>query len=143
MIFNKVVYKLLNKTLPVQFFNTIFNDLISLFLSFQNKFTRCKEIIYKSKSCRAAEFSKFYKFSMERKAGLASDAGGSLTGVLGSEIPSSSLIVIGFCTDPSSKERGSRRLVEPQTLSQESRGSSFPHAESLPPSFALFQVGSM
>ena len=101
------------------------------------------QINYKSKSCRAAEFSKFYKFSMERKAGLASDAGGSLTGVLGSEIPSSSLIVIGFCTDPSSKERGSRRLVEPQTLSQESRGSSFPHAESLPPSFALFQVGSM
>ena len=42
-----------------------------------------KRVIYKSKSCRAAEFSKFCKLSMERKAGLASITGGSLTGGLG------------------------------------------------------------
>ena len=56
------------------------------------------QIIYKSKSCRAAEFSIFCKFSMERKAGLASIAGGCLgsllTGVLGSEKTSSSSMVI-------------------------------------------------
>ena len=46
------------------------------------------QLIHKSKSCRAAE--EFCKFSMERKAGLASNTGGSLTGVLGSENPSSS-----------------------------------------------------
>ena len=36
-----------------------------------------------------------------------------------------------------------RRLVEPQILSQKSRVSSFPHAQSLPPSFALFRIGSL
>ena len=40
---------------------------------------------------------------MERKAGLASITGGSLTGVLGSENPSSSSMVIGLSTDPSSQ----------------------------------------
>ena len=58
------------------------------------------QFIYKSKSCRAAEFSKFSKFSMERKAGLASITGGSLTGVLG---PSSFSMLIGLSTDPSSQ----------------------------------------
>ena len=41
------------------------------------------------------------------------------------------------------KKRGSRRLLEPQILTQESRGSSFPHAQKLPPSFAFLQVGSL
>ena len=94
---------------------SITSYLISLFLSLQNKNTRCKkkyktrdnnQTNYKSKSCRAAEFSKFCKFPMERKTGLASIAGccfgGPLTGVLGSENPSSSSIVIGLSTDPSS-----------------------------------------
>ena len=49
---------------------------------------------------------------MERKAGLASITGGclggSLTGVLGSEKPSSSSMVIGLSTDPSSQ--GKRKL---------------------------------
>ena len=67
------------------------------------------QIIYESKSCRAAEFSKLWKFSMERKAGLASITGGSLggylTGVLGSENPSFSLMVIGLSTDPSSQAK--------------------------------------
>ena len=67
------------------------------------------QIIYKSKSCRAAEFSKFCKISMERKAGLASIAGGclggSLTGDHGSENPSYSSMVIGLSTDPSSQEK--------------------------------------
>ena len=60
---------------------------------------------YKSKSCRAAEFSKFCKFSMERKAGLASITGGSLTGNFGSENPSLSSMLIGLSTDPSSQEK--------------------------------------
>ena len=59
------------------------------------------QVIYKSKSCRAAE--EFCKFSMERKAGLAFIAGGclgvSFTGFLGSENPSPSSILIGFSTD--------------------------------------------
>ena len=38
------------------------------------------QLIYKSKSCRAAEFSKFSKFSLERKAGHASIGGGCLGG---------------------------------------------------------------
>ena len=38
------------------------------------------QMIYKSKSCQAAEFSNFCKFSMERKAGLASIASGCLGG---------------------------------------------------------------
>ena len=59
------------------------------------------QFIYKSKSCRAAE--EFCKFSMERKAGLASITGGSLAGVLGSENPSSSSMLIGLSTDPSSQ----------------------------------------
>ena len=66
-----------------------------------------KQTLYKSKSCRAAEFSMFCKFSMERKAGLAvavSCVGGSLTGVLGSENPSSSSMVIGLSTDPFPKK---------------------------------------
>ena len=54
-------------------------------------------------SCRAAEF---LKFSMDRKFGFESFAGGcpggSLTGVLGSQNPSSPSIVIGFSTDPTS-----------------------------------------
>ena len=54
----------------------------------------------KSKSCRAAE--EFWKFPMEREAGLVSITGGSLTEVLGSEKPSSSFMVIGLSTDPSS-----------------------------------------
>ena len=41
------------------------------------------------------------------------------------------------------KERRSRRLVEPRTLNQESRGSSFPHAQPVPPSFSFLQVGSL
>ena len=56
------------------------------------------------------------KFSMERKAGLAFIAGVSLTGVFGSENPSSSSMVIGLSIDPSShltRERGNRRMVEP------------------------------
>ena len=60
---------------------------------------------FKSKSCRAAEFSKFCKFSMERKAGLDSITrgclAGSQTGVTGSENPTYSLAVIGLSTDPS------------------------------------------
>ena len=60
-----------------------------------------KQVIYKSKSSRAAEFSIFCKFSLERKAGLASITGGSLTGGLGSENPSSSSMVIGLSTDHS------------------------------------------
>ena len=69
------------------------------------------QIIYKSKSCRAIE--NFCKFSKERRAGLAFIAGGflggSLTGVLGSENPSSSSMVIGFSTDPFSSQ-GKRKL---------------------------------
>ena len=61
------------------------------------------QFIYKSKSCRLAEFSNFGKFSMERKAGLTYITGGSLTGVLGSENPSSSSMIIGLSTDPSSQ----------------------------------------
>ena len=61
---------------------------------------------YKSKSCRAAE--EFCKFSIERKASLAYITGASLTGVLGSENPSSSSMVIGLSTDPSSQ--GNRKL---------------------------------
>ena len=49
------------------------------------------QINNKSKSCRAAEFSKFCKFSMERKGCVASIAGGCLggspSGVLGSDNP--------------------------------------------------------
>ena len=56
-----------------------------------------------------SEFSKFCKFSMERKTGLTSITGGclggSLTGVLGSENPSSSSMVIGSSTDPFSQEK--------------------------------------
>ena len=64
------------------------------------------QFIYKSKSCRAAE--EVCKFSMDRKAGLASNTGGSLTGVLGSENPLSSSMVIGLSTDPSFQ--GKRKL---------------------------------
>ena len=60
-------------------------------------------MIYKSKSCRAAGFSKSYNFSMERKAGLPDIAGGSMTGGYGSQNPSSSSMVIGLPTDPSSQ----------------------------------------
>ena len=53
-------------------------------------------------TCRTAEV--FCKFSMECKAGDPSIAGGCIggspTGVLGTEIPSSSSVVIGFSTDP-------------------------------------------
>ena len=91
----------------------------SLFLSLENKNNRCKkklnyktqdnnQIIYKSKSCRAAEFSKFCKFSIKCKTGLASIAVGCLGG---SENPSSSLIVPQIPLPP--KERGNRRLVGP------------------------------
>ena len=71
------------------------------------------QFIYKSKSCRAAEFSKFCKFSIERKADLASITGGclggSLTEVLGSENPSSFSMVIELSTDPSSQ--GNRKSL--------------------------------
>ena len=81
----------------------------------QKKTQDNNQIIYESKRCRAAEFSKLCKFSMERKAGLSSIAGGclggSLAGILGSENPSSSSMVIGFSTDPSSQ--GKRKSVEP------------------------------
>ena len=99
----------------MQCFNKLFKDLISLFLSLFKKLLDAKKLNYKtqdnnqfkykSKSCRAAE--EFCKFSMERKAGLASITrgchGGSLTGVFGSENPSSSSMVIGLATDPSSQ----------------------------------------
>ena len=65
------------------------------------------QFIYKSKSCQAAE--EICKFSMERKAGLASITGGSRTGVLGSENPSSYSMVIGLSTDPSCQ--GKRRSL--------------------------------
>ena len=87
--------------------------MISLFQLFKIKLLDAKKLnyktqdnnqfIYKLKSCRAAEFSKFCKLSMERKAGLASITGGSLTGVLDSENPSSSSMVIGLSTDPYSQ----------------------------------------
>ena len=43
--------------------------------------------IHKSKRCRAAEFSKLCKFSMDFKTGLESSVGCSLIGVLDSENP--------------------------------------------------------
>ena len=53
-------------------------------------------------TCRTAEV--FCKLSMECKAGDPSIARGCIkgspTGVLGTEIPSSSSIVVGFSTDP-------------------------------------------
>ena len=76
------------------------------FEKFKLQNTRQQPKNFEMKSCRAAEFSKFGKLSMERKAGRASIAGGclegSLTGVLGSENPLPSSIVIEFSKDPSS-----------------------------------------
>ena len=73
------------------------------------------QVFYKSKSCRAAEFSKLCKFSRELEAGLASITvgclGGSLTGVLDSVNPSPILMVIGLFTDPSSQ--GKRKSSNP------------------------------
>ena len=104
---------------PCKIFYMIFSTayyLLSLFLSlkkntrWKKKFklpnTRQQPKNFEMKSCRAAEFSKFVNFSLERKAGRASIAGGclggSLTEVLGSENPLPSLIVSEFFKNPSS-----------------------------------------
>ena len=80
-----------------KFFNKLFNDAKKLNYKTQDN----NQFAYKSKNGRAAE--EICKFSMERKGGLAFITGGSLTGVLGSEKPFSSSMVIGLSTDPSSK----------------------------------------
>ena len=114
-----------------EIFQTIFSTtyyLLSLFLSlkkntrWKKKFkfpnTRQQPKNIKMKSCRAAEFSKFDNFSMERKAGRASIAGGcldgSLTGVLGSENPLPYLILIEFFKDPSSSHGKNRSQFSPR-----------------------------
>ena len=90
----------------------------------------------------------FWRFSIERRAGRGSIAGGCcgevFWGIIVSEKSSSSSFVMGFSADPASSHGGgSRRQVEPQISSQESRGISFPHAQKLPPSIAMFQIGSL
>ena len=74
------------------------------------------QIIFKSKSCRAAE--EFCKFLMERKAGFASIAdgclGGSLIGVLGTEKPSPRIHLL-------SRERGN--CLQVRARSQKPRDS--------------------
>ena len=100
----------------------------------------------RSKSCCAARG--FWRYSRERTAGRESFAdgycGGLFWGVIVSEKPSSLSSWWGCrLILPPPKERGSRRLVELQILIQESPGSSFPHAQSLPPYLASFQVVSL
>ena len=74
-------------------------SLCSYLLKLNYKTQDNNQIIYKSKSCRAADFSKFSNFAIELKVGFVFIAigclDGSLTGDLGSENPSSSLMVIG------------------------------------------------
>ena len=94
---------------------------------------------------------KFWKFSMERKAGLASIAGeclgGLLTGLLGSENPSSSSMVIGFSTDSSSQGKSKSptgwAIYLESREEQECQDSSFAQARPLSTSFAFLQVGSL
>ena len=138
MTFGKVIcsYKISLIFIPcrVQIFLTIFSItsyLITFFLIFfkikhklqkkiNYKTQENNQNIYKSKSCRAAELSKFFTFSVERKAGLASIAegclGGSLTGVLVSENYSTSPMVFGFSPQiplPKEKEncQGKRKMI--------------------------------
>ena len=99
---------------------------ISLLLSLSIKVTRLKK--NKLQNTRQQpfylkiidDFSKVW-FSMERKVSLAPISGGclggSLTGVLGSENPSSSSMVIGFSTDHSFQKRRNSQMAEPHLFS--------------------------